>query len=117
MNIRLDDFTVTDSGSGKKLHRTKGVHSSATLSGSGLVDGLKIIVLAPPSSLTPTYRWTGRTANSSPDGSGCSVDLIERRKNHPKGHNNRDENTTVSVTANDTTTMSNTITPTVPTGA
>jgi hypothetical protein len=113
-----DGFVPTsDVGRKKGLHWKKGSHSSATLNGTGLVDGLTVTVLYPKQSNNPKIKWTGTTANSNADHTQCTVDLTEQLDNDGPGKRDKDDDTTVSVTASDSTTTSNTITPTVPTGA
>jgi hypothetical protein len=108
---------TSDVGNKKGLHWKKDSQSSATLNGSGLVDGLSVTVLYPPQSQNPRIKWIGTTYNSNTDNTQCAVDLTEQLQNDGPGTLTGDDNTTVSVTASDSTITSNTITPTVPTGS
>jgi hypothetical protein len=97
--------------SGKKgLKRPQGSVSTATLNGTGLTNGLPVTILHPPQSHNPQVCWTGTTANSNSTNTQCTVDLTEQHQGPERPP--RDDDTTVSVTAGD----SNTITPTVPVG-
>jgi hypothetical protein len=95
------------------LHKKQGSHSSALLKGTGLVAGLKVTVLE----LNPkpkSHQWTGKTSNPSTDYTQCTVDdLKQEAPDHGSQERFLDDNTTVSVTATDGVTTSNTITPTV----
>jgi hypothetical protein len=122
MSITLDTTNgfvpTTLLGNGKKgLKRPKGAKSHATLNGTGLTNGLTVTVLVPPQSHNPHIQWTGTTANANRDNTQCTVELTEQLPEHGPAHSHiTDDNTTVSVTANDSSTTSNTITPTVPVG-
>jgi hypothetical protein len=101
------------------LHWQKGSTSSATLNGTGLVNGLTVTVLFPSRSPNPQIEWTGITSGSSEDNTQCTVNpLTEQKSNNGPGAE-ADTDITVSVTATNTTTnqSSNTVTPNVPTGS
>jgi hypothetical protein len=121
MSISLntsDGFVPTTEVGGKKgLHWTKDSQSNATLNGTGLVNGLTVTVLFPKESQNPKIKWTGTTTNSNSGNTQCTVALTEQLKNNGPKTPDTDDDTTVSVTASDSTTSSNTITPTIPTGA
>src|SRR5262249_8710861 len=108
---------TSDVGNKKGLHWKKDSQSSATLNGSGLVNGLSVTILFPPNWPLPKIKWTGTTTNSNPERTQCTVNLTEVLDNDGPRDPDSDDNTTVSVTASDSTTTSNTITPTVPTGS
>jgi hypothetical protein len=122
MAITLDSTTgfmpTTILNSGKKgLKRKQGAKSDATLNGTGLTTGLTVTVLHPQQSPHPTIMWTGKTANSNGDNTQCTVELTEQLAIDESAHRHpKDDPTTVSVTADDGTTSSNTITPTIPVG-
>jgi hypothetical protein len=118
LNTTGDGFVPdTDVGGKKGLHWTKDSHSNATLNGTGLVKGLNVTVLYPAQSQSPRIKWTGTTDNPNPGYTQCTVDLKEQLQNDGPHSPDGDDATTVSVTASDGTTTSNTITPTIPTGA
>ena len=120
MSITLDTTNgfvpTTLLGNGKKgLKRPKGAKSNATLNGTGLTDNLTVTVLVPPQSHNPHLEWTGTTANCNNTNTQCTVELTEQQPNH-RPPRPMDDPTTVSVTANDGSTTSNTIEPTIPVG-
>ncbi|MHB1562279.1 MAG: hypothetical protein ACYC61_32950 [Isosphaeraceae bacterium] len=120
MAINLSSFVPTDQiGPGRNgLHGRKGSTSTARLMGSGLTDGLNVTVLFPCSSQNPTIKWTGTTFNSNPANTACDVNLEEQLENRgPELGIDFDDTVTVSVTATDGTTTSNTIAPTITTAS
>jgi hypothetical protein len=120
MSIVLSTFVpVGQVSPGKNgLHWKKGSTSSATLTGSGLVNGLSVTVLFPKKATNPVIQWTGTTFNSNSTNTSCDVTLTEQLENNgPPPHPIDDDSVTVSVTATDGTTTSNTIDPTVSTAS
>ncbi len=116
MSINLNSFVPTSQlrSGNKGLHWTKDSTSTASLTGSGLANGLTVTVLYFPSkSPNPTIKWTGTTYNFNPATTSCDVDLDEKLDNDGPAHTDYDTSVTVSVTATDGTTTSNTIEPTI----
>jgi hypothetical protein len=113
-----DGFQPTSQvGNKKGLHWKKGSSSSATLNGSGLINGLAVSVdYYSRGSGNASIQWTGTTQDSNSDNTSCTVNLTEVLDNDGPHHRKRDDDTTVSVTASDVSTQqsSNTINPTVP---
>jgi hypothetical protein len=93
------------SGGNNGLIVTQNSNSDTSITGTGLMDDLRVAVLYPAYSPNPTLKWTGMTANTSQDGTTCTAQVTEILLN--TGQKRRtvgDDLTTVSVTVGDATT-------------
>jgi hypothetical protein len=98
MPVTVSSFSPTTelSGGHAGLNRQKGSKSYATITGTGLTNGLPVEVHSPAESRRPNLKWTGTTANSNADNTQCDAELIEQLE-----HISEDGSGTVSVTVGD----------------
>jgi hypothetical protein len=94
--------TTKLSGGHFGLKRKQGSTSDGILVGSGLSDGLPVIILEPQKPSVKRHEWTGTTANTDPGGAECTVKLTEENAIKSK-ISARDDSTTVSITVGDGT--------------
>jgi hypothetical protein len=101
--VIVSAFSATTqlSGGHKGLDKRKTYKSSATIAGTNLADGLPADVRHPQQSQNPTLQWTGRTANTSADGTSCTVELTQQKDLKGQSSGPRDDATSVSVTVGD----------------
>jgi hypothetical protein len=106
MAVTVTDFaptTILASGN-RGLKRAKDSYSTATITGTGLKEGLDVTVLHPANSKSPNHQWNGKLKGYNDETMQGTVLLRQMVDEHdPSGRHKGDDIVNVSVTVDSST--------------